>query len=354
MASERFRKPDRRFFSALIMDSLTHPGIDRLEQAIDLPENEYVSMPGETKERRAVALVNAIFENAHTDDLIIDLLDFLCVEDTGADYRMAGEPYRKLEDKVLVPRGVMLKEDGFEYTTPEQAATAAARTSPPSLNDIWDSYITTPPKATPVTSSTTPPKQSPVATPAKEPPQDRGTRSSLDPQKVFIVHGRDDRPVKVIEKFLTFIGLRAMAWSEAVAATGKAQPTTFEIVSAGLKTAAAVIVIFSPDDLARIKDDFSDANDEDRKVRGQARQNVTLEAGMAFGLAPDRTIFVRSAYIRPISDIDGFNWVKLDGEWESRNDLMKRLEAAGARVNQSYPNLLHHTAGEFTVTGLTQ
>jgi predicted nucleotide-binding protein len=140
-----------------------------------------------------------------------------------------------------------------------------------------------------------------------------------------------------------------MPWSEAVRLTGEAQPHTYDIVHAGMTHAAAIIVIFSPDDLARVKDDFSEMDDPDRTPQGQARQNVTLEAGMAFAMAPKRTIFVKSQATREISDIAGFNWVKLNGEYDSRADLKNRLEIAGADLRPQSENLMDPRAGNFRV-----
>lgn len=73
--------------------------------------------------------------------------------------------------------------------------------------------------------------------------------SVAEKSKIFVVHGRDMRPVEVLTNCLLLLGLHMMPWSEAVNL------------------------------------------DPDRKLRGQARQNVTLEAGMAYSMAPNRTIF---------------------------------------------------------------
>ena len=52
----------------------------------------------------------------------------------------------------------------------------------------------------------------------------------------------------------------------------------------------------------------------------------------------------------PISDIEGFNWVNLDGQWESREDLVNRLWHAGADVKLNTSRLDHHLAGPFKVS----
>jgi predicted nucleotide-binding protein len=140
-----------------------------------------------------------------------------------------------------------------------------------------------------------------------------------------------------------------MPWSEAVDLTGESQPHTYDVVHAGITHAAATIVIFSPDDLGRAKDEFSAPGDPERNPSGQARQNVLLEAGMAFAMARDRTIFVKSARTRDISDIAGFNWVKLDGSWDSRKDLKGRLAKLSKAVRSGDYDLRDALAGPFRI-----
>lgn len=171
----------------------------------------------------------------------------------------------------------------------------------------------------------------------------------MDRRKIFVVHGRDMRPVSVIQQYLQHLHLEMMSWSAARALTGKPSPHTYEIVEAGMRGAAAVLVIFSPDDLARVKDDFSDDDDPDRALQGQARQNVLLEAGMAFAMSRERTVFVQTARTREISDIAGFNWVPLNGLYDSRKDLKERLVQAGATVRSGDFDLMDRLAGPFRV-----
>lgn len=167
--------------------------------------------------------------------------------------------------------------------------------------------------------------------------------------KVFVVYGQDKEPVDVVKQFLLFCGLHAMEWSEAVAKaiddTARSTPTTYDIVKAGMASAAAIVVIFSPDELAQL--DPRLAGGKPTTVEGQPRQNVLIEAGMAFATAPERTILVQAGQTRAISDIDGFNYVKLDGEFDSRQDFVNRLRKAGADLRPG-PNLLDTHAGTFS------
>ncbi|MEU3332635.1 TIR domain-containing protein [Glutamicibacter creatinolyticus] len=100
-------------------------------------------------------------------------------------------------------------------------------------------------------------------------------------RNVFIVHGRDHENKEALCQLLRKMDIRPISWTQASEAA-KSQ-NTLDIVEAGMQMAQAVIVLFTPDDLARLNEKFlapSDGADE-RSPTGQARPNVILEAGMA-------------------------------------------------------------------------
>lgn len=337
MASDVFKRVDLRYFATCLSENTTHAGIDTFQLGLNI-ETEG------NKDQRAAGIVKHIFTLPDRDLQLLNLLNYLYVENVYQDTSDANPHYKQLRLNVLEPRGIVLGEDGFELPTGETVADLGG--TPP-----WKSE----PKADPVSSVfSQPPSFSQSKSPfdtgglmaafaeSKKPPRDRS--------RVFIVHGRDMRPVEVLKQYLNFLGLRMMSWSDAVNLTGKTQPHTYDIVKAGMDNAAAIIVIFSPDDEARTKQEFAH-NEAEHAVEGQARQNVTLEAGMAFAAAPERTIFVKSGNTREISDISGFNWVTLDGVWGSREDLKNRLEIAGASVHTNLGNLADDSAGPFKVVG---
>lgn len=267
---------------------------------------------------RSSVLVRYLF--AETDDAdawLLDLLDYMYFTSSSALRHLHSPTFENLDAKVLKPRGVALTDDGFKYLG-HQPTPDTQRTT---IEDFMHM-----------------PAQSQSPSPV-----------SRDNKKVFVVHGRDTAPLHELEKFLSFVGLSVMTWTQARALTKKPQPTTYEIVRAGIEAAAAVIVIFSPDDDARLSPRFTTEGEEPEKPTGQPRQNVILEAGMAFASAPDRTIFVSSARVREISDISGFNYVKLDGTWGSREDLINRLRDAGAPAQPKESDLNHRLAGAFKV-----
>jgi predicted nucleotide-binding protein len=324
--SEIFKRVDSRYIAAALSDNTTHSGIGTFELGLGL-ETEG------NKGERANQAVRYIFDQVDTDGLVIRLLNYLFVENPYAVTSDQNTSYRQLRQNVLDPRGVTLTDNGFalpdgrdvdSIETVERTA-ASPRLAQPF--DLFGSFFQ---------------ERETVITRAAE-------AVERDPSKVFVVHGQDSRPVNVVKQFLLYLGLHMMSWSEAVLLTGETQPHTYDVVRAGMARAAAVIVIFSPDDLARVKDDFSQPGDSDRTPQGQARQNVILEAGMAFATAPERTIFVRSAPVREMSDVAGFNWVKLDGAWDSRNDLKNRLETAKAAVRPGTYDLRDSLAGPFQV-----
>ena len=292
-------------------------------------EGESIGNKGE----RANQIVGEIFRRADTDALVLELLNYLFVENPYADTSEQNRSFQNLLTKVLAPRGVVLTGNGYalpdgrdiDSMNPKPAHQRSETLAPTGLE--WDTD--TPPASTPSTIT--------------------ASDAVRDAKKIFVVHGRDPRPVEVLAKYLQFLHLEMMTWSAAVDLAEGTQPHTYDIVKAGIDSAAAVIVIFSPDDIAHIKDDFSAEGDPDRTPVGQARPNVLLEAGMAFALARTRTIFLQSARTREISDIAGFNWVKLNGVWDSRNDLKNRLEKAGADVRKGNFDLMDSLAGPFAV-----
>ena len=341
MPSNLFKTIDRRHFAVVVSKFLTHGGMNIYESGLGFNSDpDGVA----NKDHRAAALVNHLFEQPDTDDLIVDLLDHLFVSAPYSDRLIEDEAFKALDRKVLQPRGVVLTDDGYQL--PGEKITRNVFDRPqPGADELGPGSKSVRNPATSPSSVWSPADSpSPASSPAPAP------APTGNNHLVFVVHGRDTRPVTVLDTFLTFCGLQMMSWADARRATGKTQPTTYEIVLAGITRAAAIIVIFSPDDLGRVKDDFAAGPaDPDKKPQGQARQNVILEAGMAFGIAPERTIFVQSDRTRPLSDIDGFNWVNLDGSHDSREDLIGRLRDAKAPVRHK-SNLLDHTAGAFKVT----
>ncbi len=148
--------------------------------------------------------------------------------------------------------------------------------------------------------------------------------------------------------FLRSIDLDPMEWSEARKLTGKPNPYVGEILDAGFSNCQAVLVLFTPDDEAKLLGYFIKDDDEkhERELTPQPRQNVIFEAGMAMAKFPDRTVLVQVGKIRPMSDISGLHILRLNNSTSSRQELAERL--ADAKCNVKIIGKSNwHTVGDF-------
>ena len=168
-----------------------------------------------------------------------------------------------------------------------------------------------------------------------------------DTNVVFVVHGRNEQARRAMFDFLRAIGLQPLEWSQAIKATGQPDPYIGEILDAAFSLAHAVIVLMTPDDEARLQEQYRQPNDLPHEVNlsGQARQNVLFEAGMAMGRDSNRTILVEIGRLRPFSDVAGRHIMRLDGTSQSRLLLAQRLQAAECPVNLDGTDW--HSAGDF-------
>ena len=172
-------------------------------------------------------------------------------------------------------------------------------------------------------------------------------RPATDTREVFVVHGRNEKARKAIFAFLRSIGLDPLEWAEAAQATGKPTPYIGQILDAAFSRAHAVLVLFTPDDEARLREPYRTDSDpaHETELTGQARPNVLFEAGMAMGQSPERTILVELGDLRPFTDIAGLHVIRMDNSSQRRQELAQRLKAAGCPINLDGTDW--HTSGDF-------
>lgn len=183
----------------------------------------------------------------------------------------------------------------------------------------------------------------PSPAPTAASPRGRGAprRRSDAPRRksnnVMVVHGRNMKIRDAMFSYLRALGLNPLEWGKGIKATKKGAPGVLQIVDAMFKDAAAVVVLLTPDDEARLNKKFRKPSDADyeRKLTGQARLNVIFEAGRAFGSHPDTTILVQFGRHRPFSDTAGLHVIHLGNDAAARTDLADRLETAGCAVDRS-------------------
>jgi len=170
---------------------------------------------------------------------------------------------------------------------------------------------------------------------------------SKNPRDVFVVHGRNLRARDGLFAFLRSINLNPLEWSSLVEETGDPTPYIGEILDVAFTKAQAVIVLMTPDDEGKLRDEFLADNEppHEKNFTPQARLNVLFEAGMAMGRFPKRTILVELGDLRPFSDIGGRHVLKMNNSSTKRQELAQRLKTANCEVNISGTDW--HTAGSF-------
>jgi predicted nucleotide-binding protein len=152
--------------------------------------------------------------------------------------------------------------------------------------------------------------------------------ASRNAKRVMVVHGRNLAARSAMFTFLRSIGLEPIEWEEAIAQTGMGSPHNLEAVRAAMSIAQAVVVILTAEDQAGVLPSLAEEG-EDLTWKGQPRQNVILEAGLAMGLNPERTILVEIGPIRRATDFEGLNTVRLTNASPARAALRSRLRTAG-------------------------
>jgi predicted nucleotide-binding protein len=158
----------------------------------------------------------------------------------------------------------------------------------------------------------------------------------VDPRRVMVVYGRDGEARRAMFDYLRAPVLEPGEWRKLVAETEKGAPYIGEILERAFESAAAVVVLLTPDDEARLREEFVTERDpeHERQLTPQARPNVLFEAGMAFGVHPDRTVLVELGVMRPFSDVFGRHVVRLDGTAGPVRDIASRLKSRGVRCRR--------------------
>jgi hypothetical protein len=154
--------------------------------------------------------------------------------------------------------------------------------------------------------------------------------------EVFVVHGRNEQIRKSMFEFLRALHLKPMEWNRMVELTGKGSPYVGEILDQAFEKAAAVVVLLTGDDEARLKEAYrADGEEHEATLMPQARPNVLFEAGMAISRSQERTILVQVGALRDFSDIAGRHIIRLDNSAKARAALIRRLRTAHCPVDDS-------------------
>jgi predicted nucleotide-binding protein len=218
------------------------------------------------------------------------------------------------------------------------------------LSQIRQSAISAAPDPVVLQTAVAPSRGAPKASAKfKRPPKAQQRRGTT----VFVVHGRDLAARDAVFTFLRSVGLRPLEWTQALGLTKKGSPYVGEVLDAAFHEAAAIVVLLTPDDDARLRAAFLSPRDpkHERELTGQARANVLFEAGMAFGRNPNSTVLVLLGDTRPFSDVGGRHVLYLSDSPTSRQEFVTKLANAGCNVDTSGTDWL--SAGAFKPRPLT-
>jgi len=126
-----------------------------------------------------------------------------------------------------------------------------------------------------------------------------------DPRSIFVIHGRNLRARDEMGIFLRACGLKPINFGDLRAELG-GTPTIDRIVEEGMRRAQGVIALFTADEYSALRLELRGEGEEGEALsRWQARPNVIFEAGMAFGKARDRVVFVVLGEVKLFSDVAG-------------------------------------------------
>jgi predicted nucleotide-binding protein len=189
-----------------------------------------------------------------------------------------------------------------------------------------------------------------ISRPELQPGQSIQTQESPVLEKarnVVVVHGRDKVIRDSMFQFLRALHLNPREWNQAVTQTGQASPYTGEIVEKLFEDAQAIVVLLTPDERVRLREDLAvnkSADDEG----WQPRPNVFVEAGKALERDEVHTVLVKIGPVRIPSDLHGRNLVNLDDSSEQRHTLVQRLLAAGCAAQTAGADWL--STGRFKIS----
>ncbi|WP_081898606.1 TIR domain-containing protein [Herbidospora cretacea] len=179
-----------------------------------------------------------------------------------------------------------------------------------------------------------------AATPSESGPD--GRREST--RSVFVVHGRDEAARRAVFDLIRRMGLEPLEWETLVNRTRSASPYLEDPIREGFAIAQAILILMTPDDIVELHPDLHDNDHTGEGLHCQARPNVLFEAGMAMALNPQRTVIVHIGRMRPVSDLEGRNYIHLNGTPNSIIKLRNRLKTAGCDVNDTAVDFIDGSA----------
>ena len=162
----------------------------------------------------------------------------------------------------------------------------------------------------------------------ESPPSDDFAPKPLT-KDVFIVHGKNHKPMKELKAILSEFGLNPIVLHE--------QPSGSRTIIEKLEKCSDVgyaFVILTPDDVGVLADEMMTDKLLPTIMKPRARQNVVLEFGFFIGrLGRDRVCCLYKGDVELPSDMHGIVYIPFkESVNEVRNKIIKELKAAGYEI----------------------
>ncbi|MDA0183259.1 nucleotide-binding protein [Solirubrobacter phytolaccae] len=137
----------------------------------------------------------------------------------------------------------------------------------------------------------------------------------ISARRVLLSHGSDQDAADNVKRFLRALGLAPVDWGDGIASTGLASPDVAHALRATTDLVQAIIILLTPDD------------------DGKPSSNVLVEAGLALGIAPDRTLLVATHEVELPAILMDVGVIRLSDSVASRNGVRSRLVSAGCEIS---------------------
>ena len=143
---------------------------------------------------------------------------------------------------------------------------------------------------------------------------DRGANGlDRDRSRVLLIHGHDSIGVKEVARLVERLGLEPILWQEALDRIGLMSPSVIERFRSCLDVAQGVVIVLEGG-------------------LGESELNLVFEAGLALGLAEERTVVIQLGDQTPPDDLAAVNILRLRSTEESANALSSALASAGCAI----------------------
>jgi len=116
--------------------------------------------------------------------------------------------------------------------------------------------------------------------------REKEARKAHKGNTVFVVHGRDEALRRSMFEFLRALGLHPLEWDHAIDEANEGNPYVGRVLDVVMERAEAIVVLFSPDDIAQLKEQFVKPGERSMEGKQQDQARPTCCSRPAWRSAP--------------------------------------------------------------------